>query len=188
MMRGLVLCGLKTIAVALLLASVGFCQNEQKTLGEQKPPTPVVESSDTYKLDFVIRESQDGKVIATHNYSALVEHAWSRPRTIRIGSRLPVGGATGNQTVNYLDVGTNLNYRVWTLGGHLILSLTVEVSSVANPESTSGVKLADYPIVRQFRTDQEAAIPLSKPTLLDSVDDPNSNHKFQIEVTATKEN
>jgi hypothetical protein len=41
--------------------------------------------------------------------------------------------------------------------------------------------------VRQFRTDQEAAIPLGKPTLLNSVDDPNSNHKFQIEVTATKE-
>ena len=73
------------------------------------------------------------------------------------------------------------------MDGKLILSMTAEVSSIAPPDATSSVKLAEAPILRQFRTDQEAAIPLGKPTLLNSVDDPSSNHKFQIEVTATKE-
>jgi hypothetical protein len=179
--------GLKAIAVALLLTSVGYCQNEQKstTTTEQKQ-TAGNETADTYRLDIVIRELQEGKLVSTRDYTALVqEHAY-RPRTIKIGSRLPIGGTPGNPSVQYFDVGTNLNFHIRTIEGRLILSLNAEVSSVAVPDS-SNTKASEYPIVRQFRTDQEAAIPLGKPTLLNSVDDPNSNHKFQIEVTATKE-
>jgi hypothetical protein len=180
--------GLKTIAVALLLANAAFSQNQEKTdtITEQKRPV-VNETSDTYRLDIVIRELQDGKLISSRSYSALAKEGErnDRARTIKIGSRLPV--QSGPQTMNYLDVGTNLDFHVWKMDGQLILSMTLEVSSVAPPDSTSTMKLTETPLLRQFRTNQEAAIPLSKPTLLDSIDDPNSNHRFQIEVTATKE-
>ncbi len=179
--------GFKAIVVALLLASVGFCQSgPQAGITEQKQASGN-ETADTYRLDIVIRELQEGKLLSTRDYTALVqEHAY-RPRTIKIGSRLPLGGTPANPNVQYFDVGTNLTFHIRTIEGRLILSLNAEVSSVATPESPANAKVADYPIVRQFRTDQEAAIPLGKPTLLNSVDDPNSNHKFQIEVTATKE-
>jgi hypothetical protein len=178
--------GLKAIVVALLLTSVGFCQSGQQSgITEQKQASGN-ETADTYRLDIVIRELQDNKVLSTRDYTALAqEHAY-RPRTIKIGSRLPLGGTPGNPGVQYFDVGTNLNFHIRTVEGRLILSLNVEVSSVVTSDS-SNTKASEYPIVRQFRTDQEAAIPLGKPTLLNSVDDPNSNHKFQIEVTATKE-
>jgi hypothetical protein len=188
MMRGLWIRGLKTIAVALLLANAAFSQNPQKTdtIPEQKQPVVNV-TADTYRLDIVIRELQDGKVISSRSYSGLAKEGerHDRARTIKIGSRLPV--QSGPQGMNYLDVGTNLDFRVWKMEGQLILAMTLEVSSVAPTDSTSTTKLTETPILRQFRIDQEAAIPLGKPTLLDSLDDPNSNHKFQIEVTATKE-
>lgn len=179
----------KTLVLALLLTAVAFCQTDQKAASstEQKQ-TNASESADTYRLEITIRETQDGKLISSRNYSALLrELRYGAPRTIRIGSRLPVGTSGTSQGVNYIDVGTNLTIRMWEIEGKVILSMTVEVSSIAPPDATPGVKLAEYPILRQFRTDQEAAIPLGKPTLLNSVDDPNSNHKFQIEVTATKE-
>ena len=180
--------GLRAIVVALLLTSVGYCQSEQKstTTTEQKQ-TQANETADSYRLDIVIRELQEGKLLSTRDYTALVQEHGYRPRTIKIGSRLPLGGTPGNPNVQYFDVGTNLTFHIRTIEGRLILSLSAEVSSVATAESSSNTKAADYPIVRQLRTDQEAAIPLGKPTLLNSVDDPNSNHKFQIEVTATKE-
>lgn len=88
--------------------------------------------------------------------------------------------------MNYLDIGTNLNLRLWKMEGQTILSISVEMSSIA-PGTDSAIKAGEYPVMRQFRTDQQAAIQLGKPILLDSLDDPNSNHKFQIEVTVAKE-
>ena len=188
MMRALNSCGVKIFAVALLLTSAAFCQNEQKTSTTEQNKVNSPDSAETYRVDVAIRETQDGKPVSSRNYSTLIrEGRYLAPRTIRIGSRLPVGAASSSGNTNYLDVGTNLNLRAWKMEGQLILSISVEVSTVAASDPTSTVKLADYPILRQFRTDQEAAIPLGKPTLLDSVDDPNSNHKFHIEVTATKE-
>jgi hypothetical protein len=178
--------GLKAIVVALLLTSVGFCQSEQQQGAVDQKQAASGQTADTYRLEIVIRELQDGRAISVRNYSALV-HDGKPPSVIKIGSRLPLGGTPANPGVNYFDVGTNLTFRVRTVESRLMLSLSAEVSSVATPESSSNTKAADYPIVRQLRTDQEAAIPLGKPTLLNSVDDPNSNHKFQIEVTATKE-
>ncbi len=178
--------GLRAIVVAFLLTSVGYCQSGQQSgITEQKQASGN-ETADSYRLDIVIRELQEGKLLSTRDYTALVqEHAY-RPRTIKIGSRLPIGGTPGNPGVQYFDVGTNLTFHVRTIEGRLVLSLSAEVSSVVTSDP-SNTKASEYPIVRQFRTDQEAAVPLGKPTLLNSVDDPNSNHKFQIEVTATKE-
>ncbi len=179
--------GLKAVVVALLLTSIGYCQSEQKPAATESNKAASSETPDTYRVNVVIRETQDGKPVSSRNYSTLVRDGrFLLPCTIRIGSRLPVGLTNGTQGVNYLDVGTNLTFRVWNMEGQVILRMTVEVSSIAPSDSTASVK-PETTVVRQFRTDQEAAIPLGKPTLLDSVDDPNSNHKFQIEVTATKE-
>ncbi len=181
-MRGLKNCGLKIVAVALLLTAAGFAQSEQKAASPDTNKASA-DSADTYRIEVTIREMQDGKPISSRNYSTLIRDGrYIAPRTIRVGSRLPVG-----TPVNYLDVGTNLTLRAWKLEGQLILSMALEVSSIAPVDPSSSVKLADSPVLRQFRTDQEAAIPMGKPTLLNSIDDPSSNHKFQIEVTATKE-
>ena len=181
MIRVLNNCALKMVVLGLLLTAAGFSQSDQKPA---PPDTKAsADSAETYRIDISIREMQDGKAISSRNYSTLIRDGrYIAPRTIRVGSRLPVG-----TPASYLDVGTNLTLRAWRIEGQLILSMTVEVSSIAPPDPSSAIKLADSPVLRQLRTDQEAAISLGKPTLLNSVDDPNSNHKFQIEVTATKE-
>ncbi len=42
------------------------------------------------------------------------------------------------------------------------------------------------PTVRNFRTENEVALPYAKPTVLFTLDEPNSKRTFQIQVTATK--
>jgi hypothetical protein len=182
MIRGLNNCGLKIVVIALLLTAAGFSQSDQKPASPDTNKASA-DSADTYRIDVTISEMQDGKRISSRNYSTLIRDGrYLAPRTIRVGSRMPVG-----TPVNYLDVGTNLTLRAWKLEGQLILSMALEVSSIAPVDPASSVKLAEAPVLRQFRTDQEAAVPLGKPTLFNSIDDPSSNHKYQIEVTATKE-
>jgi len=180
-------CGLKIVAVALLLSVHAFCQEEQKpTPPSEQKQEAVKETADTYRLDLVIRELQDGKAIGARSYSTLVrDEPHGGMRRIRVGSRLPV--STGGTSWSYLEAGTEISLGIRTIEGKLVLRLNVDMSSIASPEPAPAVKLAEQPVMRHFGIDQEAAIPLGKPTLLNSVDDPNSNHKFQIEVTATKE-
>ena len=54
--------GLRAIVVALLLTSVGYCQSEQQSAAstEQKQAS-ANETADSYRLDIVIRELQEGK-------------------------------------------------------------------------------------------------------------------------------
>jgi hypothetical protein len=185
MMRVLNNRGLKIVVIALLLTAAGFSQSDQKPASLDTNRASA-DSADTYRIDVMIREMQDGKPISSRNYSTLIRDGrYIAPRTIRVGSRLPV--QTPGQGTNYLDVGTNLTLRAWRMEGQLILSMAVEVSSIAPVDPASNVKVAELPVMRQLRTDQEAAIPLGKATLFNSIDDPNSNHKFQIEVTAIKE-
>ena len=73
--------GLKAIVVALLLTSVGYCQSEQKPGITEQKQTAANETADTYRLDIVIRELQEGKLISTRDYTALVqEHGIDRAR------------------------------------------------------------------------------------------------------------
>ena len=61
------------------------------------------------------------------------------------------------------------------------LDLLLEVSDAVPPEKGS-----DSPAFRKVQLNCGALLPLGKPTTVGVIEDPNSRHKFQVDVTATK--
>ena len=95
---------------------------------------------------------------------------------IRIGSRVPVETKPGELT--YLDVGTTISCVVFENEDGLGLDAFADVSSFATHSSP--------PLLRQFHISGSTLATVGKPIIIGSVDDPDSNHQFQLEVTMTK--
>jgi hypothetical protein len=85
-----------------------------------------------------------------------------------------------------MDVGT----KIWANltmegGGDLRLDVTSDISNLDTPASP-GRSPNVHPVVRQIQINGTTLLITGKPMLIGSVDDPNSNRQFQLEVTATK--
>ena len=107
---------------------------------------------------------------------------------IKIGTRVPV--EVKEHEIQYLDVGVNLWCRlrdqadVPGLGNDVSLNVKSDVSSVVPPESGRGE--LPTPPVRQVKIEASTIAALGKPTVVGVIDDPNSKHQYQLEVTVTK--
>lgn len=169
---------LAPLAIMILLCASSprmFAQQTEapQPAAEVAKRTPVVRY---YRLDFVVRESDQGKVLNQRAYSLGVAAAgvaegrdwWS----LRAGTKVPAGS-------NYVDVGFNLDVRPEDAGGALQLRLKADLSSVA-PDAGN----ANLPPIRQMRVEEAVLVPINKPTVVFSSEDPSSKHQFQIEVTA----
>jgi hypothetical protein len=71
-----------------------------------------------------------------------------------------------------------------TVGEDVQLGIKVEFTSLANPEKAQ--ETTALPVLRQQQLNVTAMITLGKPTLVGSIDDVTSTHRFEVEVTATK--
>jgi hypothetical protein len=131
-----------------------------------------------YKLEFVVKEVDAGKVLNSRTY--FVMGSTSREHDfIRTGSRVPY--SEGEKT-SYLDVGVNIDVRsLQEASGQLTLRVDADISSVAS-ESTPNHYL---PVVRQNRWSSDVTVPLRKPAMIFSSDDLTTKHQMQLELTAT---
>jgi hypothetical protein len=131
-----------------------------------------------YRLDYVLRESDSGKVI---NQRSFTNTGSSGPQMwkIRSGTRLPT---LRNNEVNYIDVGVNIDSRLQEVGDTLALEVNADITSAADNGGTTAP-----PVLRQARANCETVISVGKPALLFAVDDPASKHRFELEVTAFRE-
>ena len=164
------------IGACLFMVSTGAFSQENEA---QSPATESVKrpaAARYYRLDFVVRESDQGKVLSQRAYSLGVAAAgvaegrdwWS----LRAGTKVPAGS-------NYVDVGFNIDVRPEDVGGALQLRLKADLSSLA-PETAN----VNFPPIRQMRVEEAVLVPIGKPTVVFSAEDPSSKHQFQIEVTA----
>jgi hypothetical protein len=64
-----------------------------------------------------------------------------------------------------------------------LLSLPAHTNLDVNSGKRAG---ALPPVVRQIKINGDTLLVLGKPIVIGSVDDPNSNKQFQLEVTVTK--
>jgi hypothetical protein len=169
---------LAPFAIMILL-----CATTPRAIAQQpESPQPATETSKRtptmryYRLDFVVRESDQAKVLSQRTYSLGVAAAgvaegrdwWS----LRAGTKVPAGS-------NYVDVGFNIDVRPEDAGGALQLRLKADLSSLS-PE----VGNVNMPPIRQMRVEEAVLVPINKPTVVFSAEDPSSKHQFQIEVTA----
>jgi hypothetical protein len=134
-----------------------------------------------YRLNYVLKESDEGKVINQRAFVMSASTEGPSWRSLRAGSRLPLVGANAKD-VNYIDVGVNIDTRIQDAGDGLAMEVTTDITSTGT-DGSNGTP----PLLRQVKVRSEALIPLSKPTLLFYADDPASRHRFELEVTATPE-
>ena len=137
-----------------------------------------------YKLSFVLRETDEGKVINQRSFTMNI--AADAPQTekpmwwnLRSGTRVPVADTKGGTT--YVDVGVNLDMRAFDVADGLQLEVTSEISSAG----TASVNTA--PPIRQVKVRSAIMAAVGKPTVIFAADDPASQHRFELEVTPLRE-
>jgi hypothetical protein len=175
-----------TLACLVPLNSARAAQNteQEKSTGAAVAQHRPLSTYTAYRLEYSISELDDGKRVNGRTYTLLVtEDDWGK---IRIGNRVPYStaslGPSGApvSSIQYQDVGMNIDSRLREQETGFFLVTHVEWSSIASRENSNN------PVFRQLRFDSTSVIPPGKPTVLGTMDDVTSTHRYEIEVTATK--
>jgi uncharacterized lipoprotein YehR (DUF1307 family) len=144
-------------------------------------PVLAQDASRFFKLDFVIREFDDNKLVSTKTYSAVSSGDEKNRTSIRTGNKVPY--QAGPNSTNYADVGVNIDvYKMQEANGQLMVTVSADVTTIPTPNESLNAML---PHIRQNKWNATVTMPMSKPTLLFSSDDLNSKRKLQLELTAT---
>jgi hypothetical protein len=182
-MRKLMLSGWMMGVLAVTTICFAHTATAQEMPKDQHP-ADVTKSAEkgasVYRLEFTVRELEDGKKINSRMYTMSVRDDDSG--RIRVGNRIPYN--TGKDQFQYFDVGINIDCRMHDHGTYVLLDTSVEISSIVKDDSSAGG--TSNPIVRQARSSMSAAITPGKPTVITSLDDVSSNRRNEVEVTATK--
>ncbi len=175
----------KTCLVWLILGVMLSAGVEVARAQESASPKTTPDDSNkvltAFRLDFALSESEDGKKLNTRHYSMNIVPGYTPSNEIKIGSRVPVEGKQGD--MQYIDVGTNIWSRMTERGDALQLEVRADLSNFANPEQESRTAM---PLLRQLRINASTVAMPGKPIVVGTVDDPNSKHQFELEVTVTK--
>jgi hypothetical protein len=137
-----------------------------------------------YALNYVLKELDGTKIINQRSFvlntfaSSTPGGDWTR---LRVGNRIPVAVSSGKD-FSYIDIGVNIDNRLRESGDALALEVTAEITSTA-PDAGAGVAVA--PTVRQVKGTAMSTIVPGKPSVMFSADDPSSQHRFELQVTAT---
>lgn len=171
------------LIAGLVLAS-SFAVRAQEN-AEPKKTEDTNKALTAFRLDFSLIESEDGKKLNTRHYSMNLVPGYTPSNEIKVGTRVPIEGKQGD--MQYIDVGTNIWSRLTDRGDALQLEVRAELSNFADPEQESRTAMPlRMPLLRQLRINASTVALAGKPTILGVVDDPNSNHQFQLVVTVTK--
>jgi hypothetical protein len=164
-------------ALAMILCGGAQAGWSQDSGGSRPTERQVI----AYRVDISINELDDGKQINTRHYSVSLTD--DEPgKELKIGTRVPVEVEQGK--FDYIDVGTSIFCHMDTRPGSLSLQVKAEISNfaVADPAARGAGK----PLIRQMAISGGTLVISDKPVIIGSVDDPNSKHQFQLEVTVAK--
>jgi len=166
---------------------------EDKPRGEVLATTPV-------KVQIVFTEFESEKKIKSLPYTMYI-NAQDAPEVrltwakMRIGSRVPV--YVGNNSMQYLDVGTNIDARsAYTGEGRLLLNLNLERSWVEGdvpvPVAKSDAPASEpsnghfrEPIIRNFRSELDLKLREGQTIESTMATDPVSGKVLKVEISFT---
>lgn len=193
---------MKASAIALLLLGLLSppSQAQDKGKAEDKPKAEVVATTPV-RVQIVFTESDSEKKVKSLPYTMYLNAPNApevKPASIikmRIGSRVPV--YVGNNSMQYLDVGTNIDARSgYTAEGRLLLNLNLERSWVegdvpvpvtksdtAQSESANGH--FREPIIRNFRSELDLKLREGQAIETTMATDPVSGKVLKVEVSFT---
>ena len=152
-----------------------------------------------YAMNYVLKELDGTKVINQRSYvlntlaaggsTTLMSGPAGDWAKLRVGNRVPVfvhsqekGSTTPVTDFNYIDIGVNMDNRVREFGNMLTVEVTADITSVA-ADTAGGV--GSPPTVRQVKGTTVSVIIPGKPSVVFAADDPGSQHRFELQVTAT---
>jgi hypothetical protein len=137
------------------------------------------ESRKFYKLEFVVKELDSGKVLNSHSYFVIVAAPNHERSEIRTTTKVPLP-QSGNQW-QWTDVGREFDcWDIKEVSGGLSLSVRASVDGIL--EDASPGRPAS---IRHNGWNSAALVPIKKPTVIFSSDDPASKRQIQVELTAT---
>jgi hypothetical protein len=190
----------RSLLVALLaLMSVPYASAQEKQAGES-PEAQAAAPQVPLKVQFLVTEYDGTKKIASMPYTAtgMTSHPGKRDSlgVLRAGARIPVSvGPTqkaDEQQVEYIDVGTNIDYWVWSrTDNRYLVSGTVELSSLYSRDSGDEAResapvdaaASGSPLLHQTRADFSIALRDGQPGEALSITDPITGRVFRLEVT-----
>ncbi len=169
----------RQIATLLVWAvtSAALFLSAPTTLAQEKPAEKVQKAGNVYRLDFAVREKEDGTTLNTRNYVMLLEDKASGK--VRAANRVPI--PTGEKGIQYMDVGLNIDCDLQERDTGISLRVWLEISDFASP----GQEKISPPLLRTIRSEVKTGIPLGKPTVVSVVDDTATKRRYELEVTAT---
>jgi len=175
---------MRTRLVCFAIMVVLFAAAPRPALSQQdsassKTAAPQPAPKHFYKLNFVLREMDEGKVLNQRSFDMDVSSDSREWWNMRSGTRVPF---SGSKDVTYIDVGVNLDVRAEEAPEGLQLQVTSEISSIA---SETGVGVS-APALRQLKVKSAVLAPVGKPTVVFTADDTASKHRFELEVTPTR--
>jgi hypothetical protein len=147
-----------------------------------------------YKLNYVLRETDEGKPVNQRTFVVTINSERTNAQgdvigdpkwwSVRAGTRVPYAThRTEGAEYNYADLGINLDSRGHEVGDSLQLEVSSEISSPA----TEGQSSPGLPVIRQVRVRSSVLAPFGKSTTVFMADDPASKHRFELDVTPTRE-
>jgi hypothetical protein len=185
-----------------LLGPPSFAQDKPKPNSQDDKPRAEAQATTPVRVQVVFSEMEGSKVTKSLPYSMYINAinapelrpGWAK---LRIGSRVPVYTGPAAGTVNYFDVGTNIDARAANPGnGHFLLYLSLErswvegdvtVPVVKSDSSQAGTAIGHFaePVIRQFR--QELDLKLREGQTIESTmaTDPLSGKVLRVEITLT---
>jgi len=167
------------ISIQTAIALAAFCLPLIPKIATAQQETKPKEPVTAYRLEFNVRELENGKRLNSRNYMMMAtDNNFAR---IRVGDSVPY--QKSETEYQYREVGLNIDCRPREHESGVALEIVVELSSVA-PKSEGAASF--HPVIRSDRTTVQTVVALDKPTLVTSLDDVESNRRYEIEVTATK--
>jgi hypothetical protein len=135
-----------------------------------------------YRLQFALRETENGKTADTRTYTMLVLPNASNK--LNAGTKVPVPtGPPTNSQFTYVDVGVSVRAKIEERGSLLMIDSDLEISNLGAERENSG---RPAPRIQQLRATVDTAVPIGQATPIATLDDPAGTRHYEIQVTATK--
>lgn len=192
-------------AAFFLLVTASGARSQQPTPNTaqgEKPPSQAA----AYQVAVQLYELEDGKRINSRSYNFIARPDEST--NFRNGLRVPVpgskeevsnGGKDSSPTFrsegpHYEDAGLQMQARIEEQefrgersrslpAGTVGFDFNVELTALASQDQ---VNAGGPPVLRVTSQRINSIVPLDKPTVIASLDEVNSTHRMQVEVTVTK--
>ena len=189
------------VAAGLLLAA-GLATAQETPKAASPPSEAAIKPASAYRLDYVVRELEDGKRINSRSYSLSMRAQQQgtdklvvAAASLRIGGKVPYatgagpGPGPGNEGFQYQDVGINIDSHLNERDYNIELYTKFELSSMVRlekPTQDPGNPVPNAPVVRVVQLSIDSHIIPGKPTVIAAMDDVATNRRYEIEVTVTK--